>query len=208
MTDPGADAHLRETCVSSEELVRGSFIKVLCDTVALPDGGTATREYVVHPGAVMVVPLIEEPGEPLRVVLERQFRYPVAQVMVEFPAGKLDSGEGTQFCAQRELREETGYQASGWVRAGVIHPVIAYSTEFIDVWFARGLTAGPQQLDRGEFLEVFTATAEEVVAWCLQGRITDAKTVAAALWLQSYMAGNWTPAWGPAVELFVEPASE
>jgi ADP-ribose pyrophosphatase len=199
MTEPGADAHLRESRLSGEELVRGNFLRVLRDKVVLPDGETATREYVVHPGAVMVVPLIEEAGAPLRVVLERQFRYPVGQVMTEFPAGKLDAGEGSQHCAQRELREETGYQATEWARAGVIHPVIAYSTEFIDVWFARGLVAGPQKLDPGEFLEVFTATADDVVQWCLHGRITDAKTVAAALWLQHYSSGSWQPAWGPAL---------
>ena len=208
MTEQGAAARLCETRVSSEELVRGSFLQVLRDAVALPDGSTASREYVVHPGAVMVVPLIEEPGAPLRVVLERQFRYPVGQVMVEFPAGKLDAGEATQCCAQRELREETGYQALEWARAGVIHPVIAYSTEFIEVWFARGLIAGPQKLDQGEFLEVFTATAEEVLDWCLQGRITDAKTVAAALWLQGYMAGHWKPDWGPVIESSAGPVSE
>jgi ADP-ribose pyrophosphatase len=207
MTEQGAAARLCETRVSSEELVRGSFLQVLRDVVALPDGSTASREYVVHPGAVMVLPLIEEPGAPLRVVLERQFRYPVGQVMVEFPAGKLDTGEATQCCAQRELREETGYQAREWARAGVIHPVIAYSTEFIEVWFARGLIAGPQKLDQGEFLEVFTATAEEVLDWCLQGRITDAKTVAAALWLQGYMAGHWKPDWGPVIESFAGPVT-
>jgi ADP-ribose pyrophosphatase len=207
MIDEGLDAHLRETKVSREELVKGSFLHVLRDTVRTPDGRSATREFVVHPGAVMVVPLIEVPGEPLRVVLERQFRYPVGQVMVEFPAGKLDAGEDIQYCAQRELREETGYQAREWARAGVMHPVIAYSTEFIDVWFARALTAGPQNLDQGEFLEVFTASADEFLAWCLQGKVTDAKSLAAALWLRAYAAGQWAPHWGPAVNPLSEAQS-
>jgi ADP-ribose pyrophosphatase len=198
MADSLADAHLRETRVSSVELVKGNFLHALRDTISLPDGATATREYVVHPGAVMVVPLIEEPGQPVRVVLERQFRYPVQRVMIEFPAGKLDAGESTQRCAQRELQEETGYQASSWAKAGVIHPVIAYSTEFIEVWFARNLLSGERKLDSGEFLDVFTATADELVAWCLDGTVTDGKTVAAALWLQNYLRGNWAPAWAAA----------
>jgi len=195
MIDAGSDAHLRETQVSSVELIKGSFLHAFRDTVALPDGGLATREYVVHPGAVMVVPLIQEPGQALRVVLERQYRYPVQQVMIEFPAGKLDAGEATQRCAQRELHEETGYTASQWAKAGVIHPVIAYSTEFIEVWFSKGLVAGERQLDSGEFLDVFTATADELISWCLNGRVTDAKTVAAALWLQHYQSGAWAPEW-------------
>ncbi|MDH4449419.1 MAG: NUDIX hydrolase [Rhodoferax sp.] len=195
MGDPASFAHLRESQLASADLVRGSFLYARRDTVVLPDGTTAEREYVVHPGAVMVVPLILAAGEPLRVVLERQFRYPVQQVMVEFPAGKLDVGESTAACARRELHEETGYRASEWARAGVIHPVIAYSTEFIEVWFAKGLTAGERQLDRGEFLDVFTATADELLSWCLDGRVTDAKTVAAALWLQNYQAGTWVPQW-------------
>lgn len=195
MIDPGQDAHLRETQVSSQELVKGSFLHALRDTVALPDGSVATREYVVHPGAVMIIPLVEEAGQPLRVVLERQYRYPVQQVMIEFPAGKLDAGESTQRCAQRELHEETGYTASAWAKAGVIHPVIAYSTEFIEVWFSRGLVAGERQLDSGEFLDVFTASADELIAWCISGQVTDAKTIAAALWLQHYQSGRWLPDW-------------
>jgi ADP-ribose pyrophosphatase len=198
MPDLVPDAHLRETRVSSVELVKGNFLHALRDTISLPDGATATREYLVHPGAVMVVPLIEEPGQAVRVVLERQFRYPVQRVMIEFPAGKLDAGESTQRCAQRELQEETGYQASSWAKAGVIHPVIAYSTEFIEVWFARHLVAGERKLDSGEFLDVFTATADELVAWCLDGTVTDGKTVAAALWLQNYLRGNWVPTWSAA----------
>ena len=195
MTDSSGIAHLLETQVSSEDMVKGSFLYARRDIVSLPDGNHATREYVVHPGAVMVVPLIESPGQPLRVVLEHQYRYPVQRVMIEFPAGKLDAGESTAHCAQRELFEETGYRASEWSKAGVIHPVIAYSTEFIEVWFAKGLVAGERKLDSGEFLDVFTATADELIRWCLDGRVTDAKTIAAAMWLQGYQSGAWTPVW-------------
>jgi len=187
--------HLVETRKSSQELFKGSFLHAFRDEVVLPDGAVATREYVVHPGAVMVVPLLQEPDGTWRVVLERQFRYPIGQTMIEFPAGKLDPGEASAACAQRELLEETGYAASEWAQAGVLHPAIAYSSEFIDVWFARGLVAGAQHLDAGEFLDVFTASPEELLQWCMQGQVTDAKTLAGALWLQNVLSGSWTLNW-------------
>jgi ADP-ribose pyrophosphatase len=188
------DAHLREVRVSSKELFKGRFLHAYRDTVRLPDGHEATREYVLHPGAVMV---IAELGDG-QLVLERQFRYPVQSVMVEFPAGKLDSGESTLVCAQRELLEETGYSARQWAHAGTLHPVISYSTEFIDIWFARGLTLGERKLDQGEFLDVFTASLDDLLQWCRDGRVTDAKTLAGALWLQNVRSGAWVLDWADA----------
>ena len=185
------DAHLIETRVASQELLRGHFLHAMRDTVRLPDGKEATREYVIHPGAVMVVAELPDG----RLVLERQFRYPVQSVMIEFPAGKLDPGEDSLACAQRELLEETGYTARQWARAGVLHPVISYSTEFIDIWFARELTAGQRQLDAGEFLDVFSASADELLQWCRDGRITDAKTLTGVLWLQNLRSGAWSLDW-------------
>jgi ADP-ribose pyrophosphatase len=175
------DAHLVETRIASMEILKGSFLH-------------AMREYVIHPGAVMIVAQCDDGS----VVLERQYRYPVQSVMVEFPAGKLDPGEGSLACAQRELLEETGYTAREWARAGVLHPVISYSTEFIDIWFARGLTPGARKLDAGEFLDVFTATPAELLAWCAGGQVTDAKTLTGALWLQNVLSGAWALDWQPA----------
>lgn len=189
--DLQADVHLVEQQVSSVEILKGHFLHAFRDTVRLPDGAQACREYVVHPGAVMVVAQLDDG----RLVLERQYRYPVKAVMIEFPAGKLDPGEDSLVCAQRELLEETGYTATQWARAGMLHPVISYSTEFIDIWFARGLKAGERKLDPGEFLDVFSATPDELIAWCRSGQVTDAKTLTGALWLQNVLSGAWSLDW-------------
>lgn len=189
---PGeAMPHLHEQTVASERILEGNFLQAFRDTVRLPDGKSATREYVVHAGAVMIVAELPDG----RLVLERQYRYPVQAVMIEFPAGKLDAGEDSLACARRELLEETGYSARQWARAGVLHPVISYSTEFIDIWFARELHLSERQLDEGEFLDVYSASLDELLAGCRDGSVTDAKTLTAALWLQNLRSGAWSLDW-------------
>jgi ADP-ribose pyrophosphatase len=190
-----AQTALIEEKLGSHEVYKGAFLHALRDQVLLPNGAVAYREYVVHPGAVMVIPLHENARGQIELVLERQFRYPVGQVMIEFPAGKLDAGEDCFHCAVRELQEETGYRARQWAHAGVMHPVIAYSTEFIDIWFARGLLPGPRNLDEGEFLDVFTASPQQFFSWCRDGQVTDGKTLTAALWLQNTLSGAWPLVW-------------
>ncbi len=185
------DEHLIEVFESREELLQGKFLRVLRDVVKLPNGHLATREFVTHPGAVMIVPMTDDG----RLVMERQYRYPVQQVFLEFPAGKLDAGESVFDCAKRELLEETGYSATEWARAGLLHPTISYSTEFIDIWFARGLRAGIRKLDDSEFLDVVLVSPAELLQGCFDGTVTDAKTLTATLWLQNVQAGAWILDW-------------
>jgi ADP-ribose pyrophosphatase len=185
------DRHLVERRLASEVLLDGGFLHVRRDTVALPDGHQATREYVRHPGAVAVVPLFDDG----RLLLERQYRHPLGRVILELPAGKIDPGEDTLACAMRELAEETGYDAREWAFACRMHNAVAYSTEAIELWFARGLTAGPQRLDAGEFIELVTHTEDELQALAARGELTDAKTLIGLLWLRQWRSGAWPLAW-------------
>ncbi|HVE53786.1 MAG TPA: NUDIX hydrolase [Ramlibacter sp.] len=187
------DRHLIEHLVSQEEVFKGRFLHIVRDTVRMPDGGSATREYVLHPGAVAVVPFTDDG----RIVLERQYRHATRKVHVEIPAGKLDAGEGVLACGQRELLEETGYVAREWAFAFTMYPTVAYSDEAIHIWFARGLEQRGARLDEGEFLDVFTATPEEFLGWCRDGTVQDSKTLAAAVWIQNVAAGTWKLDWQP-----------
>ncbi len=188
---PDAASHLREETLGQDELLHGRFLHAFRDRVRLPDGREATREYIKHPGAVAIVAQTDEG----RYVMEHQWRYPLQRAFIEFPAGKLDPGEDPLVCARRELQEETGYLAREWAYAGPMHPVIAYSTEVIHLFFARGLQAGERRLDEGEFLDVFTATLVELLSASREGHITDAKTLSGLLWAQNVAAGHWPLAW-------------
>ena len=181
------DDHLKETLISGEVVYEGGFLKVRRDQVRLPDGSVTAREYFRHPGAVVIIPLLPDG----RVLLERQYRYPNDQVFIELPAGKLDYGEDPLLCAQRELREETGYSASEWQFVCTIHNAIAYSDEHLDIFLARGLVSGEQQLDPGEFLDLISVSPEELMAWVRQGQITDVKTLIGAFWLDKLLRGEW-----------------
>jgi ADP-ribose pyrophosphatase len=181
------DEHLTETRIDSRLVYDGHFLKVRKDTVSLPDGKLTGREYIVHPGAVVILPVFDDG----RILLERQFRYPLDRVFIEYPAGKIDAGEDTLACAKRELQEETGYTATHWQHLSTIHNAIAYSDEHLEIFLARGLTAGPDRLDEGEFLETFTTTLPELMAWVREGKITDVKTVIGTFWLEKILAGTW-----------------
>jgi ADP-ribose pyrophosphatase len=169
--------HLVETRMDGEVVFKGKLLDVRRDTVRLPDGTLATREYIVHPGAVLILPVLPDGT----LIMLRQFRYPVGRVLIEFPAGKLDPGESSLATAQRELREEAGYTATRWQSLGRIHSVVGYSTEVIEFFVAEQLTDVGATLDDGEFLEVGTMSVEDMLVALDRGEITDAKTVAALL---------------------------
>ena len=182
------DMHLTETRIDGETAYDGNFLKVARDRVTLPDGSVTEREYIKHPGAVVILPLLDDGT----VLLERQFRYPLDRVFIEFPAGKIDPDEAPLSCAKRELQEETGYTATDWRFVCTIHNAIAYSDEHLDLFVARGLVAGPAKLDDGEFLETFSATVPELLDMVRTGKITDVKTVIGTFWLEKIVAGLWT----------------
>jgi len=177
---------LTEKQLSSEQVFEGRFLKVQRDTVSLPDGAEAYREFIRHPGAVAVLALTDDG----RLVMERQYRYPAAQTFVEIPAGKIDPHEPPADTARRELLEETGYQASQWRYLGKAFPCIGYADEVIHYYLATGLTLSARQLDEGEFLEVMLLPVDEVQAMSLDGRITDSKTLVGLHWLAAWQQGK------------------
>jgi ADP-ribose pyrophosphatase len=177
---------LTEHFVSGEQVFDGELLKVYRDQVRLPDGSTGGREYIRHPGAVAIVPLFDDG----RLLLERQFRYPHRREFIEVPAGKVDPGEPQLETAKRELLEETGYVAGEWRRLGVIHTAIAYTDEGIELFSARKLTLQKRRLDEGEFLETLVIPFAEAIAMIRDGRITDAKTVAALLWVEKFVVSK------------------
>lgn len=179
---------LTETQLSSRSVYQGGLLHVKEDRVALPDGRQAMREYIVHPGAVAVIPLLEN-GE---VVLERQFRYPLHRDLYELPAGKIDPGEYPLICGQRELLEETGYVAQTWRFVMTMHPCIGYSNEKIHLYLAEGLSAGSHRRDGDEFLEVFHMPLAAALDWVRTGHITDVKTVIGLFWAEK-IAQGWQP---------------
>ena len=179
--------NLTETRLDGELAYDGHFLKVQRDNIELPDGRHAVREYIKHPGAVVILPVFDD-GQ---VLLENQFRYPLHRAFIEFPAGKLDPNEDPLDCAKRELVEETGYTATDWQYVCTIHNAIAYADEYLDIYLARGLVAGEQKLDDGEFLELFTAPLDDLLQWVREGKVTDVKTVIGAFWLDKLRAGDW-----------------
>lgn len=181
------DNHLRESIVAGEEVLSGGLLRVRRDTVRLPDGKQAVREFVCHPGAVVMI--AELPNGKL--LFERQFRYPLDSVFLELPAGKIHPGEDILLTARRELQEETGYVAEHWHHLGLIHPCIGYSDERIEIFFARGLSHVGHALDDGEFLEVHELDLAEALDAVRDGRLTDGKSVAALLWAERVLDGRW-----------------
>ena len=187
---PATPDPLAEETLESRLAYSGQFLRVYEDTVRCPDGHVAPREYLRHPGAVAVVPLLDDG----RLVLERQYRYPLRRTFIELPAGKIDPGEDILACAQRELREETGYTAREWTYLGGFHNAIGYCDEKIEIYLARGLAFDATVDNDGEVLEIFTTTLDELLGWIAKGSVTDVKTIIGAYWLQRFLAGDWPAA--------------
>lgn len=180
--------HLIETKLDGAQVYKGKLLDVRQDRVSLPDGHESTREYIVHPGAVVIIPLLDN-GD---LIFERQFRYPLQKTFIELPAGKIDPGEDIQTTAIRELLEETGYSAREWRHLGMMHPCIGYSNEVIEIFLARGLQReSGQQLDHGEFIDMLTMSLEDALLAVRGGEITDSKTLSALLWAEKVLRCDW-----------------
>jgi ADP-ribose pyrophosphatase len=177
-----SDEDLVERAISTKTEYRGRLLHVKEDVVMLPDGSEAKREYVSHPGAVAIIAVTDDG----KIIMERQYRYPLQREFIEIPAGKIDEGEDDLATAQRELQEETGYVATRWRHLITTHPCIGYSNERIEFFLAEGLTFQQHQREQGEFLDVFAVPLPEVLEWIRIGNITDTKTITGLLWYEKF----------------------
>lgn len=176
-----------ETTVDSKTVYSGKLLKVVADTVRLPNGATAVREYIRHPGACMVIAFVDEET----LLFERQYRYPLRRHFIELPAGKIEPDEDPLDTMKRELREECGFEAALWRHLATLHPCIGYADEHIELYLARELTHVGGRLDDGEFLEAFPLSIREALEWVRQGRITEAKSLTGLLWAEKIARGEW-----------------
>jgi ADP-ribose pyrophosphatase len=177
---------LVEKLLSSKKLFKGSFFEVTHDTVELPDGKTASREYIIHNGAVAIIAITNDNN----IIIERQYRHPVRQIMLEIPAGKLEIDENPLEAAKRELSEETGFTAKAWIELGTCLPCIGYSSEKITYYLATELNSGSTNLDDGEFVETLTMPFNEFLDMVYNGEVTDTKTIAGIMLYQGYLRKN------------------
>lgn len=168
---------LVERTISSREVFNGRLLHVFFDEARLPDGSTSTREWIKHPGASAVVPVFEN-GD---VMLVRQFRYPMAQIFYEAPAGKIDPGEEADTTAKRELKEEAGLECQRFAYLGHLYPGIGYSDEIIHLYIAWNITSFKQQMEEEEFLLKERLPFPEAVEMVHRGEISDGKTMVALL---------------------------
>lgn len=175
--------HLIETPITSTQLIDGHLLKAWRDEVRLPNGATAVREYIKHPGAVIMVPLFPDRST----ILIRQFRYPVGQAFIELPAGKLDAGESTESAAKRELIEEIGYRPGRLQKIAEYYPCIGYSDEKMWLYLADELTPAEQQRDHDEFLDIMRLPFTTAVDMARSGEITDLKTLAGLLLAERFL---------------------
>lgn len=180
-------ADFTEKRIASRTAYRGRLLQVNEDEVRLPDGKWARREYIIHPGAALILPLFDDGS----VLMERQYRYPVGMHCYELPAGKLEADEPSLETAKRELQEETGYMAAEWTALGPLYPCVGYSNERIDFYLARRLEFKGAALDEGEFLETLVVPLQEAIGWIREGRVADVKTMLGLLYAEKLARGEW-----------------
>ena len=171
---------LKESTISTTVVYKGDFLDVRQDEVLLPNGETAAREWINHPGAVVIVPILPN-GE---IALIKQFRYAAGSEFIELPAGKLDAGEDPEECALRELEEEVGYRANKIKFLANIHPAIGFTNEIMGVFLAENLEKTEHNRDNDEFLELVPTTLTEALNLVWENKITDVKSIIGLLWLQ------------------------
>ena len=179
--------NLYEHPLNSTKVYTGKLLHVHRDEVRLPDGKTSVREYIRHPGAVVVLPLTQS-GE---LILERQHRYPLGRDFIEVPAGKIDPGEQTLACAQRELLEETGYKAQDWRYITTVYPCIGFADERLVYYLAQDLAFEGHQRDDDEFMEIFSLPLDRALAMVQTGEICESKTIIGLFWLEKILSGAW-----------------
>ena len=175
---------LKETPKSSEKIFSGRLIDLYFDHIELPNGKSSTREWIKHPGAVCIVPILPNGN----LCLIRQYRYGPRAEFIEIPAGKLDVGEDPLICAKRELEEEIGYIAGKLTFLTNIHPAIGFSNEKMWVYLAEDLILSKQSLDQDEFLELYPIPLKKAIDLIYEGKITDVKTVIGILWLDKFLS--------------------
>ncbi|MDR0956850.1 MAG: NUDIX hydrolase [Endomicrobium sp.] len=172
-----------EKLVKRNKIYNGSIIDVFCDKVKLSNGFITSREYLSHPGAAAVLPFLDKKN----IVLVKQYRYPINQITYEIPAGKIDKSENPFECALRELEEETGYKVKKMKKLLLFHPTVAFSTELIYIYVAFGLEKGMKKTDNDEFVEQKVLNFNSAIKMVKSGKITDAKTIIALLYMENIL---------------------
>ena len=181
--------NLKETHLNSTHIFKGRLLDVWSDEVKLPNGHNSVREYIKHPGAVVIIPVL--PNDSL--LLIRQFRYPMSELEIELPAGKIDEDESLDETANRELKEETGYISNKLTRLAEIHPCIGYSNERMWLYLAEDLTEVGAEPDPDEFVELMPLSLDECIAMLKRGEIKDTKTIVGLFWAEKILNGKWSP---------------
>ncbi|MAD51614.1 MAG: ADP-ribose pyrophosphatase [Candidatus Marinimicrobia bacterium] len=171
---------LKETQLSTEQIYKGTLLDVRRDEITLPNGKTSAREYIKHPGAACMIPVLPDGN----IALIKQYRYPVQSEMIELPAGKLDPGEKPEACAKRELEEEIGYSAGKLTFVCNIHPAIGFASEKMWIYLAEDLVKTVENTDHDEFLVLMPTHLDDAIKMVWDGKITDVKTIIGLLWAE------------------------